>query len=259
MRYRGALKPLACAGFFYACLLPPVFTIAQESTVGAGDSISHFAMQRFPELPLMSGSQPAVDSPFVLQDRGASAVGTPDALFSLNLQHERLNGAIGVLYSPPPGEYLPRPGAAITDGWQNSVAGELSFDLEHGGSVSMEFNADVEIYGSEQQPLDRKQASAQDSKFEWGLAKQFPANNIVKYSMGLEIGGFHEWTITQPLLAGGPLIVREPSYTLFSAGLQTAFTVPDKDMTFTVRYGFDRLMQEPQKHRALAIELSWNW
>ncbi len=183
----------------------------------------------------------------------------PDGLFSLQWEHKRLNGSIDLLYSPPSREYLSRPVNPMMNGWQNSMVGELSIDLNHGGSMSIQLNTDVEVYGTEQQPYDRQQASAQDLMFDWGLAKQFSLNKPSTYSMDLEIGGFQEWTITQSLLAGGALVVREPGYTIFSTGLQTALTLPEKNMTLTFRYGIEHLMQPPQRHRSLAIELSRSW
>lgn len=243
--------------------LRPVPAAAQESGIGTPESTNYLKIQSSVELPLVSGSRFVLDSPFELHDLGASGVageaGTPDGSFALQVEHKRLSGSLSFLYSPPPRDYLSTSDSPITDGWQNSMVGELSIDVSHGGSTAIKVSTDVELYGMDQQAYDRKQASAQDLTFDWGLEKQFSVSKIPTHSIGLEIGGYHEWVITQSLVAGGPLVARDAGYTIFSTGLQAAFMLPEKNVTLSFRYGMEHLMQAEQKHRSLAIELSWSW
>jgi hypothetical protein len=264
MRYRRFSASLLLTGFACLCLLRPVFAAAQETTSVMPEFINYMKAQTIVEVPLAPPAHPPGDSAFLQPDGGGSDANrdvgaASDEPFTIQLGHKRLNSSMSFLYSAPGNDYLGRPGNQITGAWQSSLIGGIAFDLGKRNATAFQLNSDVEIYGPVQQLSDRQQPSGQDLTFDFGLVQLFPLNKAFMRSFTLEVGGYQQWLVSQPLFASGPVAVREPGYTVSSTGLQVEITLPEHNMTLSLRYGTERLARAWQKPNAVELQFSWTW
>lgn len=261
MGYRRLSARLLLTGFACTWLLLSAFAGAQETSLPMSEFTNYMKAQTYVEVPLPPS--PLGDNAFLQSDSddrdAASEVGASDEPLTLQLGHKRLNSSISFLYSAPASDYLAKPGNQITGAWQNSLIGGIAFDLNRRGATAVQLNSDVELYGPVQQLSDRQQASGQDLAFDFGIVQLFPLDKANTRSFSLEVGGYRQWLVSQPLFASGPIAVREPGYVVSSTGLQAGFTLPESNMTFSLRYGTECLAHAWQKPNAVELQFSWTW
>jgi hypothetical protein len=258
--YRKLSARILFTGFACTWLLSG-FAGAQETSLPMSEFTKYVKAQNFVEIPLPSS--PPGDNAFLQTDGGdrntTSEVDTSDEPLTIQLEHKRFSSSISFLYSAPDGDYLAKPGNQVTGGWQNSLIGGIAFDLNRRKATAVQLNTDVEMYGPVQQLFDRQQASGQDLTFDFGIVQLFPRNKVVPRSFRLELGNYQQWFVSQSLFASGPIAVREPDYMVSSTGVQAIFTLPENNMTFSLRYGTEHLAHAWQKPNAVTLQFSWTW
>ncbi len=128
--------------------------------------------------------------------------------------------------------------------------------LSPSDTTSVRMISDLDIYGQKREAEAVGQPGGQAFTLEWEVA------HLVPTRMGfLEVatGTYRQQLLSYAAFPNSPLADALPGYTVFGSGLETSLTLPDKNVTLSVRYGTQHLAQWVEKSHVAMFALSWTW
>ena len=240
-------------------ILLPAASQAQQALPSAGGM----------GVPSTSGG-PVLPVPSEPDQSGAQAPATPAASAhdgetlsgALNLQRSFKRTTAGVAYAFTPAgtsEFSGLNSGHSAGQWGNSLVGV--FRSYANDSTSFLMTADFETVG-------QQQAKANEATLPGGgdILLEYLGTRSLSLGVGSHVstfevgfGAFQHWMVSSPLSMGGLFRGQLPGYGLYSHGLETTFTLPDSDTSFTVRYGYEHLVNGSERKPTVGFELSWSW
>ena len=179
----------------------------------------------------------------------------PDALLYL-MNRTWIATSAAYAFSAPPSFYAPQHNAFDPAIWSSSMSGAVSASLRRSGTASLRMSGDLENYGQRRQAGTSGDPGAQTFTMDWELAQLLPTR------LGfLEVaaGRYQQQVISNRAFANGPLTDVLMGYSASSVGFETSFTLPDKNIGLTVRYGTERVGFEAGKSHTTMFEFTWTW
>jgi hypothetical protein len=195
---------------------------------------------------------------------GGSHSGTSDEAparpLILQSEWKRTDAIATYTFTAPTGHLFPGSAYDADAGmYGSSITGGADAYLTNSKATAVHFNADLELDGQFGQMNQGPQGVAQDFMLDWGVSHLFSSDKHPTRALELGVAAYQEWLVSRPLSLGGPFAGYVPGYSLFSAGLETTFTLPEKNAMFSLRYGHEHLVGGQSHGRIFAVGISWTW
>ena len=92
----------------------------------------------------------------------------------------------------------------------------------------------------------------------WGMSRLF-LSNTGRNDLQIDVAGYGEHMVSPPHLPI-PFYMADPTgYASSSSGVEATFSLPSRNAVLSVRYGSERMMQQPIHSRLLQFQLTWSW
>ena len=143
--------------------------------------------------------------------------------------------------------------------WANGNAAGITLYLTKTNDTALQFMSDLESTGVGSNRTELYQSGAEDFTMRWGVSHLYEVGKRGAGFLQFDVAAFQEWLVSPALLIGGPFADHLPSYTISSSGVESTFSLPAKDLAFSVQYGSEHLGNETHHHRLLMFDLSWTW
>lgn len=158
---------------------------------------------------------------------------------------ERLDFYTAYAFFAPTGRYTPGATNNIGSGyWGNDFITGTTFYITKNKGTSVNLFTDWEFHGSKQGAMNTNVTPGGTFTTEWGIGQVFPLKK--NFSRLLQFGavGYDQWqtsknggTVPNPVPGGPPIPAGlVPYYSVHSAGLQTNFILPAKNLNFYFKY-----------------------
>ena len=250
-------KHSRCAGMLALAMLAFLRPLpAQQLTSGlqnrSGEATT--AATSAPQALLATALNP-FQCPETSSHKSADDADSPDALLFLKTR-SRLTTSTAYSFSAPPGFYAPQPNDLDPALWNSSISSVISASLRQSGSSSFRVSGDLENYGQRRPSFASGDAGSQTLTLEWQFAQRLPTRFG---AFEVAAGGYQQQLIANRAFAHGPVTEALDGYSVSSAGVETTFTLPDRNLGLTVRYGSEHVRFETGKSRTASFEFSWSW
>jgi len=178
-----------------------------------------------------------------------------DSLFFL-MNRTWVTTSAAYAFAAPPSFYAPQHNDFDPAIWNSSMSGVVSASIRRGGTTSVRMSGDLENYGQRRQAGASGDPGTQTLTMEWELSQLLPT----RFGL-LEVAGgrYQQQLVSNRAFANGPLTDVLMGYSASSVGFETSFTLPDKNIGLTIRYGTERVGFEAGKSHTTMFELSWTW
>jgi hypothetical protein len=255
---RATVLRLALAG-----LLGSAMAIAQDKDPLTANDFTSPKTQAAPVTASSYSSFSPSFAPLPLNE-GSSHSGTSDEATSraLILQSgwKGTDAIATYTFTAPTGHLFSGSGYdADTGMYGSSITGGVYAYLTNSKATTLHLNADLEINGQVGQMNQAPQDAGQDFLVEWGVSHLLSSDKHPTRALEIGVAGYQEWLVSRPLSLGGPFAGYVPGYSLFSAGLETTFTLPEKNAMFSLRYGHEHVVGGQSHSRIFAVGISWTW
>ena len=223
------------------------------NTLGNPDAV----MARF--VSLMQGSKPATQNPFQ-QPWSIHRKATSDSLCSdcLLLQADRkwVTALAQYDFAAPPEFYSFGHNQLGASDWDSVVSGSISAYINRSYTSYVRMNSDLDISGQTRQPGEYGVPGAQIFTMEWEVGHLLPGR---LGPLEVAAGRYQQQLVSYSAYANSPLTTPFLGYSGSAAGFETSVTLPDKNISFSFRYGTEHLEAAPEKAHAMQFEFSWTW
>lgn len=176
--------------------------------------------------------------------------------FTRDWQLSRISTSVAYAYSPAVANYVRRQDGA---GWNQSFEGATLICLTNSKTTAIQMSGHLEVLGPIEGPHALAQAAGQELTLEWGVSRLFSFGGQSEHSSVIELNAYDQRLAAQAGVLTGPTQTQFPRYTFSSTGVEATFTVPQRNMSVSFRYGKDGFSQGGPKMAAVAVELSWAW
>jgi hypothetical protein len=187
--------------------------------------------------------------------KAADDTDSPDSLL-MQRDRGRLSTSAAYAFTAPPSFYSFGHNQSVPADWNSSVSGAISATVNQSGTTAVRMSSDLEIDGQ------RRDAAALGAPGTQALTMEWEVSRLLPTRLGpLEVaaGRYQQRFVSYPAFANGPLTDVLLGYSASSVGFETTFTLPDKNMALSFRYGTERLGSLPDKSRTAIFEFSWTW
>jgi len=179
----------------------------------------------------------------------------PDSLLYL-MNRTWVTTSAAYSFAAPPNFYAPQRNSFDPAMWNSSLSAAISAPIRQSGTTSVRMSGDLENFGQRRQAGASGDPGTQTFTMEWEFAQLLPTRFG---ALEVAAGRYQQQLISNRAFANGPLTDVLMGYSASSIGFQTSFTLPDKNIGLTVRYGTERVGFEAGKSHTTMFELSWTW
>jgi len=179
----------------------------------------------------------------------------PDSLLYL-MNRTWVSTSAAYSFAAPPSFYAPQHNDFDPAIWNSSVSGAVSASVRRSGTTSVRMSGDLENYGQRRQSGTSGDPGTQTLTMEWEFSQLLPTR---LGALEVAAGRYQQQLVSNRAFANGPLTDVLMGYSASSVGFETSFTLPDKNIGLTVRYGTERVGFEAGKSHATTFEFSWTW
>jgi hypothetical protein len=243
--------------FTIVALLASWTARAQQPDSSAQDGISDFQKLMPSAGALAQNLKPSAPNPFQRPGSNAQQAANKSADPGL-LQLDRAwtSALVQYAFTAPPGFYSSAHNPSETSDWESSLSGAMTAYINPSYTTYARMTGDFETYGQKREAGEAGQPGGQSFTMEWELA------HLVTSRLGsLEIaaGSYRQQLVSYPAFANSPLQDAFLGYSGSATGFETSFTLPDKNLTFSLRYGKEHSYAAPERTHEARFEFSWTW
>jgi hypothetical protein len=233
---------------------------AQEHTAPVDDAIGSFNTS----LPGFGGSyeapRPPVPNPFA---QPASAGGRPakdgqasDSLPLLQLDRNWLTASAQTGFTAPPSFYSFSHNQATAADWNSALTGVLTAYLNRASTTYVRTTGDLETNGQRREAGATGEPGSQAFTMDWEVVHLVPTR---LGSLEVAAGSFRQQLLSYAALPNSPLTDTFAGVSVFANGFESSLTLPDKNLSFSLRFGTQHLGPVLGNAPTKSFELSWTW
>jgi hypothetical protein len=141
--------------------------------------------------------------------------------------------------------------------WSNDVAGGGTWFLTKSNTTAAHFMGNLDFSTTIIGGVPFEQHDGSYLTLRWGISHSLLLNNR-RSELQIDVAGYSERTVTPPHLPIA-FYVADPGYSVSSSGAEATFSLPSRNAVLSVRYGWERMVQQPAHSRLLQLQLSWDW
>ena len=260
MKALGRIAQTALLTFAMLAFVRPLPVQSQQRPAPVGDAISSFNTSLPGFGTTDQPSKPPAPNPFT---RPAGNAGKPandgqgsDSLPLLRLDRNWITAFTQAEFSAPPDFYSFSHNQAIPAGWNSSVTGVLTGYLNRTSTTYLRTTGDLETNGQ------RREAGATGEPGSQAFTMEWEAAHLVPTRFGpLEVaaGSFRQQLLSYSAFANSPLTDQLPGQIVSASGFETSLTLPDKNLSFALRFGTQHLGPALGNAHEKSFGLSWTW
>ncbi len=140
--------------------------------------------------------------------------------------------------------------------WNSSLTGVFAAYAHTKGTSYLRMTTDLELYGQKRDAGEAGFPGGKDITMEWEVAHVIPSRlGSVEFAAGIYRQALFSYSAFPNTAIADPL----PGDTVLGSGLETSFTLPDKNLTLSFRSGRQYLEHGSDKALISTFELSWTW
>jgi hypothetical protein len=245
--------------FGLVALLCPLSVHSQQVSAFAGNAGADFDTVAPHAGVLTQGAKPAAPNPFQ-QPWTITRKTAHDSLCSdcLLFQADRrwMTALAQYAFIAPPEFYSFASNQFDTSDWDSVVSGTISAYINRSYTSYIRMSSDLDTSGQRRQAGALGEPGAQTFTMEWEVAHLLPSK---LGPLEVAAGRYQQQLVSYSAFANGPLTTPFLGYSGSAAGFETSFTLPDRNISFSFRYGSEHLNATPGKAHATQFEFSWTW
>jgi hypothetical protein len=240
-----------------ALLVGPAAAAAQQSTPSIEDPLSKLNTSAPSASELSQGLRPQTPNPFQQPGSGVrkgSNDGARADSWMLQIDRKWTSASAVYAFSAPPGFYSSGRDQSDSNDWDSFVTSEITGYVNRSNTTYLRLSSDLETYGQKREAGDVGGPGGQNLTIQWEAA------HLVSSKFGaLEIaaGRFQQQLVSNFASPNSPLTDVWAGHAAASAGFETTFTLPDKNIVFSMHGG--TLGPGLGKAHLATFELSWTW
>ena len=239
-------------------LLRPLPAPGQELSSPFADRVAASSALAPSATDLSQPSTPAVNAferPGNAVPKASGDADSPDTLL-VQLDRKRISTAAAYAFTAPPSFYASRHSQFDPADWNSSMSGAISTALNQDGTTTLRMSSDLELDGQQRDATASGAPPVQQLTLEWELSRLLPTK---LGALVVAAGRYQQHLISYPAYANGPLTDVLLGYSASSVGFETTFTLPDRNMSLSIRYGTERLISTPDRSHTTSFQFSWTW
>jgi len=174
----------------------------------------------------------------------------------------------GYAFFAPSGRYTPGATNNVGSGyWGNDFITGTTLYLTKNKGTSVNLFTNWEFHGAKQGANNTSVTPGQTFTTEWGLGQVIPLKKDFSRLLQLGAVGYDQWqvsdnggTVPNPIPAGPPLpAALVPHYSVHSAGLQSNFILPAKNLNFYFKYYWEYSAKSHPLGNTAAFGVAWTF
>ncbi len=257
---RGAKRIFQTAflGVILVALLCPRSVHAQQITSSTQDGGSNFNTAPPSASALAQAAKPPAQNPFQRPSSTHQKADNDDSADSLSLQLDRkwTTALAQAAFTAPPSFYSSCHNLSQTSDWDSVTTGAMTAYITPSYTSYVRMSGEFEMYGQKREAGATAEPGAQIFIMEWELA------HLVNTNLGpLEVAGgrYRQQLMSYAAFANSPLQDTFLGYSGSAGGFETSVTLPDKNLTFSLRFGAEHLNATSYKAHTTQFGFSWTW
>jgi hypothetical protein len=183
---------------------------------------------------------------------------TADQSLTLDWNWHRVETSVAYTFSAP-SQASAGTIYALPQYWTNSIETAHTLKLAKDNRTSASLSTDWEIRRPERSVKGTPGTQGQSFSMEWGITHLVPLDRQRRRSLEFGAAGYDGWVSTNSAAfpsrlssTGGPLSVH-------AAGFETGFIVPEKSLSFTLKYEPEYKVHNLSRGRIVVMGVSWTW
>lgn len=252
-RVTNTVRCLVC--FALLELVRPLLVLGQESEF-ASTALARIAWA-VPDEPL-STTSPTVTNPFGLsmQTHTQYEEHSPTSADTLAFQFDRGSSSAWLTET----YFAAQP--TFTDlhpkEWSNGLAAGGTWFLTKSNTTAVHFMGNLDSSTTNEGGLPFEQYDGSYLTLRWGTSRLF-LSNTGRNDLQVDLAGYGERMVSPPHLPVAFYMAEPTGYAASSFGIEGTFSLPSRNAVFSVRYGSERVAQQPTHTHLLQFQLSWSW
>ena len=142
--------------------------------------------------------------------------------------------------------------------WSNGLAAGGSYFFSKTNTTAVHFMSNLDSSTTHIGGLPFEQYDGSYLTIRWGISRLFFSNSV-RHELQLDVAGYGERMVAPPHLPIAFYMLDPTGYAVSSSGMEATFSLPSRNAVWSVRYGSERMVQQPAHGRLLQFQLSWNW
>ena len=243
-----------------ACLLCPLRLDGQQKTTSAADATSSFNTVLSGFAGTYQAPKPVAPSPFVRpatrDARPADDEASADGLPLLQLNRNRITAFAQCAFTAPPVFYSFAHNEVTPANWNSAFTGVLTAYVNSSSTTYVRMTGDLETNGQRREATAPGEPGSQALTMEWEMA------HLLSTKLGsveVAAGSFRQQLLSYAPLANSPLTDPFAGSSVAANGFETSLTVPDRNLSFSLRFGAQHLAPVLGTAHTKSFELSWTW
>lgn len=251
----STLRCLVC--FALLELVRPVLVTGQESEFLASTALTPSIAWAATEEPL-NITPPTITNPFglTLQTHSQYGDGNQSSADTLAFQFDRGSSSAWLTetyFATPPtlADLSPKE-------WSNGLAAGGTWFLTKSNTTAFHFMRNLDSSTTNVGGLPFDQYDGSYLTVRWGASHLF-LSNTGRNDLQIDLAGYAERMVSPPHSAVAFYMADPIGYAASSSGAEATFSLPSRNIVFSVRYGSERVAQQPARSHLLQFQLSWSW
>jgi hypothetical protein len=258
---RGTRRMIHAAFIIFGALsllLHPLHVHSQQVSAFSENGSAEFNFDRPNPSSLVRDIKPLNVNPFqrpTSTSRKAASDADSDSL-SLQLDRKWTTALAQYAFAAPPELYSCARNQGSPSDWDSVVSGALNTYIGRSYTTYLRMSSDFEMQGQKREAGANGEPGTQTFTMEWELAHLVPS---MLGQMEVAAGRYQQQLVSYAAFANSPLLSPFLGYSGSASGFETSVTLPDKDLTFSLRFGAEHLNATSYRSHATQFEFSWGW
>ena len=142
--------------------------------------------------------------------------------------------------------------------WSNGFAAGATWFLTKSNTNAAHLMANLDSSTTSVGGLPFEQYDGSYLTLRWGLSHLF-LSGTGRNDLQIDLAGYGEHMVSPPRLPVAFYMADPTGYAASSSGAEATFSMPSRNAVFSIRYGWEQIVQQPTHSRLLQFQLSWSW
>jgi hypothetical protein len=208
---------------------------------------------------LLSGTG---SSPMTLVDystTGSNDNNTSGQPLTLDWNWNRIETGVAFTFGAPAVQASARTIYAVPRYWTTSIETAHALELAKDKEISASLSTDWEIRRPEQHIKGAPRRQGQSFSMEWGITHLVPLDRRMTKFLEFGAAGYDGWVSRNSAAFPSSLSPTGVPLSVHAAGFQAGFIVPEKNLSFTLKYEPEYKAHNLSRGGIVVIEVSWTW
>ncbi|HUI85288.1 MAG TPA: hypothetical protein VL240_13750 [Candidatus Binatia bacterium] len=174
----------------------------------------------------------------------------------LRLDRKWTSASAQYVFAAPPGFYSASRNEPGGNDWDSLLSSGITAYLNPSNTTAVRMTSDLEFFGQKREAGAAGQPGGHAFTMEWQVAHLLPSR---LGPVEVAAGAYRQQLVSYPAFPNGPLTDVLLGYSASTVGFETRVTLPDRNLTFSFRYGTEHVQPGRDKSHVALFELAWTW